>query len=135
MTKEHFKAQLIRLKIAYPYWQVELNDVDFLKEWWKAFKEMPEEKFTSLVESYIQNQKASPTIAGLLNPGKGKKTEFHLDESRFKNYTPAELEKVLQDARQATYENIKQSMEDHPAEWQALRLKLYGGPRPDLHDV
>lgn len=53
--------------IVFPNWGFDKADAEFVKTWYEQFNNMNDYQFSVMVDSYIKNEKYTPTVAGLLN--------------------------------------------------------------------
>lgn len=65
LSKEVFKKQMVRLKVLYPNWNINLQDSNVIKIWYKEFSDMTDEEFKTAIDEYIDHQVYTPTIAGI----------------------------------------------------------------------
>jgi len=70
LDKDIFKAGVIKLTHAFPTWNIQLDNSDCMKLWYKKFKDMEKWSFEVMIESFIDRSKFNPTVAGLKEFGK-----------------------------------------------------------------
>ena len=65
LNKDIFFDQMELLVGMYPSWGIQKDDPKVMKSWYGFFKHMDDERFTYMINQYIENENFNPTIAGL----------------------------------------------------------------------
>lgn len=65
LDKKTFINGLNKLIVAYPNWNLDVDNAQVLKIWFDFFKHMDNKRFDHMINEYIDNQRFNPTVAGL----------------------------------------------------------------------
>lgn len=65
LDKQVFKQYFDLLFEAFPTWGVDKSSGSTMSFWYSRFKTFDNERFSHMVESYIEHEKFNPTVAGL----------------------------------------------------------------------
>lgn len=87
LDKKHFIEQMNLLLVAFPSWNFDASNQLALKVWYKKFSSFTNERFSYMVDRYIDKGEFNPTIAAL------KKHDTMPRKSR----TQLEHEKMLEE--------------------------------------
>lgn len=81
LDKEVFFNGMDELLMAFPSWRLNVEDKKVMKFWYSKFTHMDNERFTYMVNSYINGESYPPTIKGMNNhdniPRKSKEQIRH----------------------------------------------------------
>ena len=66
LDKNTFKKEMLHMSYTFPNWNVELENPDAMLAWYKHFQKMDDMNFKAMVSKYTQEERFSPTVAGLM---------------------------------------------------------------------
>lgn len=66
LDKTVFTDGLNTLLAYFPSWKLDIKNSFVLKKWYEQFEHMDNERFLYMIDNYAKNDRALPTIAGLL---------------------------------------------------------------------
>lgn len=72
LDKEVFIQGIKKLVTVYPSWQIKTEDKGVMLTWYSFFEHNTERQFNCMISEYIQEEKAIPTVSGLLDHGTPK---------------------------------------------------------------
>jgi len=65
LDKEVFFKNMDNLLMAFPNWKLDVENVEIMKFWYKAFKNFDDARFGYMIDQFILNENFNPTIGGL----------------------------------------------------------------------
>lgn len=65
LDKETFFASMDKLVMAFPNWKLDVESTSVMQFWYTKFRDTDNERFSHMVDNYIENENFSPTIKGL----------------------------------------------------------------------
>lgn len=80
LSKKVFTQGIKNLVSAFPNWGVKTEDKETMAFWFRAFEHNTERDFNCMIDEYVSEEKAYPTIAGLLDHGVRKSNYIDLSK-------------------------------------------------------
>ena len=65
LSNDSFKKGFVKLLVVFPNWRIKSDDPVVMQVWYDYFKNMTDEEYSEMVDSYIGKEKMIPTVAGL----------------------------------------------------------------------
>lgn len=65
LNKKVFISKMNELLILFPNWNPDLDQTEVVKAWYSRFQDLTDNEFTSMVNSFIRQDKFNPTVGGL----------------------------------------------------------------------
>lgn len=60
-----FATKMGELLALFPSWEPEINQTSVAQIWYDQFRDLTDNEFKNMVDSYIANEKFNPTVGGL----------------------------------------------------------------------
>ena len=70
LDKKTFLRGMQQLIYAFPNWNVKVDEKESMAVWYSFFQTMTDHRYNAMIKKYIENERAYPTVAGLMELGK-----------------------------------------------------------------